>query len=80
MIQNHTAKSLNFAQLDQNSQFLLYRSARGNANHRTEPVVAVVVAVVVVEVEHAGIARVVVVAPANEERIVRVREVRVVTA
>ena len=59
--------------------FFVYRSARGNAKHRAEPVVAVVVAIVVVEVEHAGIARIAVVAPAFEERIARVREVRVVT-
>jgi len=59
--------------------FFVYRSARRDTQHRTEPVVAVVVAIVVVEVEHAGIGRIVVVVPAFEERIARVREVRVVT-
>ena len=59
--------------------FFVYRSAGLNAQNRAETVVAVVVAIVVVEVEHTSIAAIVVVAPAFEERIARVREVRVVT-
>ena len=43
-----------------------------------ETVVAVVVAIVVVEIEHTSIRRVTVIATAYEERIARVREVRVV--
>ena len=46
--------------------------------HDAETVVTVVVATIVVEVEHACIGSIAVIATTNEERIARVREVRVV--
>jgi len=46
-------------------------------HYRTEPVVVVVITVRIVEIEQAGIATIIPIAPAFEERIIRVREVRV---
>ena len=46
--------------------------------HRAETVVAVSIAIVVVEIERTGIRTITVVASTMEERIGRVREVRVV--
>ncbi len=53
-------------------------SARRHAKHRAEAIERVAVAAAVAEVEHARVVRVVVVAPAVEERTGRVREARVV--
>ena len=57
----------------------VYRSGETHTNHRTEAIVVVAVAIIVVEIEHASIGRIVVVAPAFEERIVALREGRVIT-
>jgi len=46
--------------------------------HRTERIVAVLIAIRIIEIEHTRIGSIIVIAPTFEERIGRVREVRVV--
>ena len=50
-----------------------------NTENRAEAVIAVSIAIVVVEIERAGIAAIIVIASTFEERIRRIRKVRVVT-
>ena len=47
--------------------------------HRAERIVVVIIAIVVVEIEHTCIRTIIVIAPTFEDRIARIREVSVVT-
>jgi hypothetical protein len=50
--------------------------SRPQRDHRTEPDIAIRIAIVVVEREHASISRIAVIATTYEERIARVRQIQ----
>lgn len=69
--------SVNIFYYEKNSYFEFFVVSKCDQD-RTERNIAVVVAIVVVEIEHASIRAIVVIASADEERIARVRKVRVI--